>query len=130
MPRQTSIKRVLGVDRLDYTKGLPQKFRGFAHLLKSYPHFRKQTVLTQIAAPTRESVEVYADIRQELEGISGAINGEFGDVDWMPVHYIHRSVPRKRLKTLYRCTAVAIHHTAAERDQVDREGVRCFAGSG
>lgn len=106
VPRQTSIKRVLGVDRLDYTKGLPQKFRGFAHLLKSYPHFRKQTVLTQIAAPTRESVEVYADIRQELEGISGAINGEFGDVDWMPVHYIHRSVPRKRLKTLYRSAAV------------------------
>lgn len=104
--RQASVKRVLGVDRLDYTKGLPQKFRGFAHLLKSYPHFRKQTVLTQIAAPTRESVEVYADIRQELEGISGAINGEFGDVDWMPVHYIHRSIPRKRLKTLYRSAAV------------------------
>jgi trehalose 6-phosphate synthase len=104
--RYSGLKRVLGVDRLDYTKGLPQKFRGFAHLLKTYPHFRKHAVLTQIAAPTRESVEVYADIRQELEGISGAINGEFGDVDWMPVHYIHRSVPRKRLKTLYRSAAV------------------------
>lgn len=106
--RHATVKRVLGVDRLDYTKGLPQKFRGFAHLLGSYPHFRKQTVLTQIAAPTRDSVEVYADIRQELEGISGAINGEYGDVDWMPVHYIHRSVPRKRLKALYRSAAVGL----------------------
>lgn len=105
-PRNTTIKRVLGVDRLDYTKGLPQKFRGFAHLLRAYPHFRRQTVLTQIAAPTRDSVEVYADIRQELEGISGSINGEYGDVDWMPVHYIHRSIPRKRLRALYRSAAV------------------------
>ncbi len=105
-PRNNAIKRVLGVDRLDYTKGLPQKFRGFAHLLRSYPHFRKQTVLTQIAAPTRDSVEVYADIRQELEGISGSINGEYGDVDWMPVHYIHRSIPRQRLRALYRSAAV------------------------
>jgi trehalose 6-phosphate synthase len=105
-PRNTAIKRVLGVDRLDYTKGLPQKFRGFAHLLRAYPHFRKHTVLTQIAAPTRDSVEVYADIRQELEGISGSINGEYGDVDWMPVHYIHRSIPRKRLRALYRSAAV------------------------
>ncbi len=101
-------KRIVGVDRLDYTKGLPQKFRGFAHLLRAYPQFRKQTVLTQIAAPTRESVEVYADIRQELEGISGSINGEYGDVDWMPLHYIHRSISRRRLRALYRSSAVGL----------------------
>lgn len=106
--RHPDMKRVLGVDRLDYTKGLPQKFRGFEHLLRAYPHFRKKTVLTQIAAPTRDSVEVYADIRQELEGISGAINGEYGDVDWMPVHYIHRSIARNRLKVLYRSAAVGL----------------------
>lgn len=100
------LKRILGVDRLDYTKGLPQKFKGFAHLLRSHPEFRKTMVLTQIAAPTRESVEVYSDIRQELEGISGAINGEYGDVDWMPVHYIHRCVPRRRLSRLYRSSAI------------------------
>jgi trehalose 6-phosphate synthase len=107
-PRAPAVRRVLGVDRLDYTKGLPQKFRSFAHLLKAYPYFRKHAVLAQIAAPTRESVEVYADIRQELEGISGAINGEYGDVDWMPVHYIHRAVPRRRLITLYRTSAVGL----------------------
>ncbi len=108
LPRPSGLKRILGVDRLDYTKGLPQKFRAFAHLLETRPAFRKKTVLAQIAAPTRESVEVYADIRQELEGISGAVNGAFGDVDWMPVHYIHRSVPRRRLTHLYRSAAVGL----------------------
>jgi trehalose 6-phosphate synthase len=108
VPRTTGIQRVIGVDRLDYTKGLPQKFRAFAHLLKAYPNFRKRAVLAQIAAPTRESVEVYSDIRQELEGISGAVNGEYGDVDWMPVHYIHRAVSRQRLAALYRSAAVGL----------------------
>lgn len=106
--RTPGARRVLGVDRLDYTKGLPQKFRGFARLLEVYPHFRKSTVLAQIAAPTRDSVEVYADIRQELEGISGAVNGAYGDVDWVPIHYVHRAVPRKRLGALYRSAAVGL----------------------
>jgi len=106
--RTTGVRRVLGVDRLDYTKGLPQKFRGFARLLEAYPQFRKSTVLAQIAAPTRNSVEVYADIRQELEGISGAVNGAYGDVDWVPIHYVRRAVPRKRLGALYRSAVVGL----------------------
>jgi trehalose 6-phosphate synthase len=106
--RPAGAQRVVGVDRLDYTKGLPQKFRGFARLLEAYPQFRKSTVLAQIAAPTRQSVEVYADIRQELEGISGAVNGAYGDVDWVPIHYVHRALPRKRLGALYRSAAVGL----------------------
>ncbi|OYW52707.1 MAG: hypothetical protein B7Y80_16610 [Hyphomicrobium sp. 32-62-53] len=106
--RSATVRRVLGVDRLDYTKGLPQKFRGFARLLERYPHFRKTTVLAQIAAPTRDSVEVYADIRQELEGISGAVNGAYGDVEWVPIHYVHRAVPRRKLGALYRSAAVGL----------------------
>jgi len=106
--RPAGARRVLGVDRLDYTKGLPQKFRGFARLLEAYPQFRKTTVLAQIAAPTRHSVEVYADIRQELEGISGAVNGAYGDVEWVPIHYVHRAIPRKRLGALYRSAAVGL----------------------
>jgi trehalose 6-phosphate synthase len=106
--RPAGVRRVLGVDRLDYTKGLPQKFRAFERLLEAYPQFRRTTVLAQIAAPTRESVEVYADIRQELEGISGAVNGAYGDVDWVPIHYVHRAIPRKRLGALYRSAAVGL----------------------
>ena len=94
--------RLIGVDRLDYTKGLPQKFRAFGRFLEKYPDYRRKVVLSQIAPPTRESVVAYADIRQELEALSGAINGRYGELDWMPIHYIHRSTPRRMLVDVYR----------------------------
>src|SRR5690606_5580904 len=59
-------QRIIGVDRLDYSKGLPQKFRAFGKFLEKYPEYRRNVVLTQIAPPTRESVEAYTDIRQTL----------------------------------------------------------------
>ena len=62
-----SVSRIIGVDRLDYTKGLPQKFKAFGRFLEKYPQYQRQVVLTQIAAPTRASVEAYSDIRQQLE---------------------------------------------------------------
>ena len=65
--RRASAHRIIGVDRLDYTKGLPQKFKAFGQFLESNPRYRGQVVLTQIAPPTRGSVEAYADIRQQLE---------------------------------------------------------------
>lgn len=97
----TSI-RLIGVDRLDYTKGLPQKFRAFGRFLEKYPDYRRKVILSQIAPPTRESVVAYADIRQELEALSGAINGKFGELDWVPIQYIHRSTPRRMLVDVYR----------------------------
>ena len=62
----------------------------------------------QIAAPTREDVEIYVEIRKELEQLSGAINGEFGDFDWTPVRYIHRSVARDTLAALFRGSHVGL----------------------
>lgn len=94
--------RLIGVDRLDYTKGLPQKFRAFGRFLEKYPDYRRKVILSQIAPPTRESVVAYADIRQELEALSGAINGKFGELDWVPIQYIHRSTPRRMLVDVYR----------------------------
>jgi trehalose 6-phosphate synthase len=95
------VSRIVGVDRLDYTKGLPQKFKAFGRLLDKYPHYQRQVVLTQIAPPTRESVEGYSDIRHELESLAGSINGRLGELDWVPIHYIYRSTPRRRLGDLY-----------------------------
>jgi trehalose 6-phosphate synthase len=95
-------KRIIGVDRLDYTKGLPQKLASFGRFLEKYPEYRGQVVLSQIAPPTRESVEAYTDIRRTLEALSGKINGMFGELDWVPIHYIHRSAPRKKLRDIYR----------------------------
>ena len=67
--------RLFGVDRLDYTKGLPQKFRAFGRFLEKYPDYRRKVILSQIAPPTRETMVAYADIRHELETLSGSING-------------------------------------------------------
>lgn len=99
-------QRIIGVDRLDYSKGLPQKFRAFGHFLEKYPEYRRNVVLTQIAPPTRESVEAYTDIRQQLEALSGKINGMFGELDWVPIHYIYRSTPRDRLRDIYRSSHI------------------------
>lgn len=99
---------LVGVDRLDYSKGLPQRLQAFHEVLRRYPEHRNSATLIQIASPTRESVEAYAQIRRQLESLCGAINGEFGELDWMPVRYLHRTVARKRLPGLYRASKVGL----------------------
>jgi trehalose 6-phosphate synthase len=106
---QYSKRRLLvGVDRLDYSKGLPRRFRAFRELLESYPENCNSTTLIQIASPTRESVNAYEDLRHELEGLAGEINGHFGELDWMPIRYMHRVWSRRRLPALYRHAKVAL----------------------
>ncbi len=109
MRSEYSRRRLLvGVERMDYSKGLPQRFKVFRQLLQSYPENLGSATLIQIAAPSRESVDAYAALRQELESLSGSINGDFGELDWMPVRYIHRNVARRRLPGLYRAASVAL----------------------
>jgi trehalose 6-phosphate synthase len=105
---RASVSRIIGVDRLDYTKGLPQKLKAFGRFLEKYPQYQGQVVLTQIAPPTRESVDAYSDIRQQLESLAGSINGRFGELDWVPIHYIHRSTPRRRLAGIYRSSRIGM----------------------
>jgi len=100
------MNRLIGIDRLDYTKGLPQKFRAYGKFLEDFPEHRRRIVLSQFAPPTRESVEAYADIRAELESLSGAINGRYGELDWVPINYIHRPIPRSELRDVYRSSRV------------------------
>ncbi len=99
---------LVGVDRLDYSKGLPQRIRAFRKLLERHPDNRGRATLIQVAAPSREAVDAYADLRRELEGLCGSINGDFGDLDWMPVRYIHRAIARQRLPGLFRASRVAL----------------------
>ena len=106
---QYSKRRLLvGVDRLDYSKGLPQRFRAFRELLANHPETRKSATLVQIASPTRESVNAYGDLRRELEGLAGEINGHYGELDWIPIRYMNRVWARRRLPALYRCARVAL----------------------
>ena len=101
-------KLLLGVERLDYSKGLPQRLRAFKTLLQKYPGNLGSATLIQIASPSREDMGTYTDLLQELESLCGAINGDFGELDWMPVRYIHRNVARRRLPGLYRVARVAL----------------------
>ena len=101
-------KLLLGVERLDYSKGLPQRLRAFKKLLQKYPENLGSATLIQIASPSREDMGTYTDLLQELESLCGSTNGDFGELDWMPVRYIHRNVSRKRLPGLYRVARVAL----------------------
>ena len=99
---------IIGVDRLDYSKGLPDRLHAFRRLLELYPENHKAVSFMQIAPPTREDVVAYTDIREELESLAGGINGEFGDFDWTPLRYIHRNVPRHTLAALLRGSQVGL----------------------
>jgi trehalose 6-phosphate synthase len=109
MRREYSRRKLLvGVDRLDYSKGLPQRMRAFREFLTKNPELRSSATLIQIASPSRENVSAYTDLLHELESLCGSINGNFGELDWMPVRYIHRTVARARLPGLYRASRVAL----------------------
>jgi trehalose 6-phosphate synthase/phosphatase len=93
---------VLGVDRLDYTKGLELKLQGFQRALQKYPDLVGKISLLQIAVPTRQKVPYYAKIKKNIDQLVGSINGEFGQPHYVPVHYIFNSVPETKLLALYR----------------------------
>ena len=99
---------LLGVERLDYSKGLPQRIKAFAKLLRNHPENLRSATLIQIVSPSREDIDSYTGLRRELESLCGAINGDYGELDWMPVRYIHRNVARRRLPGLYRLARVAL----------------------
>lgn len=99
---------LLGVDRLDYSKGIPHRVRAFRHFLEAHPENRGDATLIMVASPTRDDVDAYANLRHELEGLCGAINGDFGELEWMPVRYIHRAVARKRIPGLCRASRVGL----------------------
>ena len=99
---------VLGVDRLDYTKGVVQRLLTFEHLLEHYPRLRGRVTLVQISAPSRTRVPEYVEERQQVDQLVGSINGRFSDAAWVPVRYIYRSLPQEELAAFYREAAVGL----------------------
>jgi trehalose 6-phosphate synthase len=93
---------VLGVDRLDYSKGLPQRFDAFGRLLYAYPQHRRAVNFLQIAARSRQEVGSYQTLRRELDRRAGDINGEFSDFDWVPLRYMTHPVKRNAIAGFYR----------------------------
>jgi trehalose 6-phosphate synthase len=101
-------KLIIGVDRLDYTKGIPGRLRAYETLLQNYPRQRGQVTLVQISAPSREEVPEYLEIRRQVEAASGRINGLFGEFDWMPLRYINRGFTRRTLSGFFRLSRIGL----------------------
>jgi trehalose 6-phosphate synthase/phosphatase len=99
---------VLGVDRLDFTKGISQRLIAFRALLENKPELRGRVTLVQLIVPSREQITTYLDCRTEVEKLVSQINGEFGRPGWSPVNYLHRHVSREELLALYCAADVAL----------------------
>ena len=98
----------IGVDRLDYSKGLPQRFIGFGAFLAEHPEWRSRLSLLQIAPPTREEVPEYGELRERLEREAGATNGRYAQPDWVPIRYVNRSFQQTTLAGFYRIADVGL----------------------
>lgn len=99
---------ILGVDRLDYSKGIPQRLEAFRTTLARFPDLREKTSLVQIVVPSRENIPDYQILRTEIEHLTSQINGEFTQHGWVPIHYIFRALNRTELLAHYRTAEIAL----------------------
>jgi trehalose 6-phosphate synthase/phosphatase len=99
---------LVGVDRLDYSKGIPRRLLAFERLLEAHPEWRGHVRLIQVAVPSRDQVGAYRDFRREVDGLVGRINGRFATPNWTPIHYLYRSVGSETLLALYRAADVML----------------------
>jgi trehalose 6-phosphate synthase len=99
---------IVGVDRLDYSKGMEERFIGFERFLADNPDLRREVLMLQIAPVSRESVEAYQEIRARLDALSGRINGEYADIDWAPFRYVNKNYRRDELAGVYAAARVGL----------------------
>lgn len=102
------VKVVLGVDRLDYTKGLPEKLEAFREALRRHPELQGRISLQQHVIPSRQQVPEYAEQKEEIERLVGEVNGEFTTSGWVPIHYIFRRIPPEELMAHYQVADIAL----------------------
>ncbi|KAF5392316.1 hypothetical protein D9757_001406 [Collybiopsis confluens] len=102
------MKVIVGVDRLDYIKGVPQKLHALELFLSQHPEWIGKVVLVQLAVPSRQDVEEYQNLRSIVNELVGRINGRFGTVDFMPIHFMHKSLPFDELCALYAVSDVCL----------------------
>ncbi len=99
---------ILSVDRLDYTKGIPERLRAIEKFCERYPDYRGRTVFIQLCVPSRTAVREYQDLKREVDEAVGRINGRFSDRGWAPIRYLFRSINQDELVALYRSARVAL----------------------
>ncbi len=108
--RESANERVMliGVDRLDYSKGLAERFLGYERFLSTHPEQQGKVFLLQIAPPSRVDVGSYQEIRAGLEALSGRINGAFASAEWVPIRYVNQGYPRDELAAMYRAARIGL----------------------
>jgi len=102
------VQLVLGVDRLDYSKGILERLHAVDVLLEQHPELRRRLVFLQIAVPSRTQVREYKELKQRIDEMVGRVNGRHGAADWQPVRYVYRSLPRHELVAFYRAADVCL----------------------
>lgn len=99
---------ILGVDRLDYTKGMPQRILAFETLMQHRPEFKEKVSLVQISSPSRTDVPEYMEQKQLIDSLVGRINGELAESDWEPIRYLYRTYDQDKLTEFYRQSRVGL----------------------
>ena len=99
---------ILSIDRLDYTKGIPERIKAFRRFLNDHPEYKEKVSLIMLTVPSRVDVEQYQNLRSEIEELVGGINGQFGTLSWNPIIYFYRSLPFDNLIELYASADVAL----------------------
>jgi trehalose 6-phosphate synthase len=99
---------IVGVDRLDYSKGLEERFLAYEQFLSDNPEFQKRVQMLQIAVPSREDVDAYQELRGRMDSVAGRINGAFASVEWTPIRYVNRIYGRDELAGIYRAARVGL----------------------
>ncbi len=100
--------QIIGVDRLDYSKGLLRRAAGFERLLEKYPRTQRSVEFLQVTPISRGEVRAYQDFRTELEALASQINGRFGTFDWTPLRYLNKALPQRTLAALYRASRIGL----------------------
>jgi trehalose 6-phosphate synthase/phosphatase len=99
---------LVGIDRLDYTKGIPRRLLAYERLLEKHPELLGRVRLVQVAVPSRTNVDAYADFRNQVDALVGRINGRFGSPHWTPVHYVYRGLSVTQVVALYRAADIML----------------------
>ena len=101
-------KLILSIDRMDYTKGIPNRIKAFEYFLEKYPEYKEKVRLVMLAVPSRSNVPQYQKLKRETDELVGRINGKFASVSWTPIWYFYRALPFKDLIDLYISSEVAL----------------------
>jgi len=106
--KEVGMKMVLSIDKMDYTKGIPNRLKAYDYFLRKYPEFQEEIRLVMLAVTPRSQVPQYQKLKQETDELVGRINGEFSTVSWTPIWYFYRTLPFENIIDLHTSSEVAL----------------------